>query len=71
MKKLFKLAMMVCACCLAVACSQTVKVTDPCDLLVPINPRPETNTYLVTHDRDAAVSIARHRGRYTHYCRKS
>jgi hypothetical protein len=70
MKALCKLTILICAGFSAAACSPTVKAIEPCDLLVPINPRPETNTYLVTHDRTAAVDIARHRGRYALYCGK-
>ena len=67
MKKLFKLTMLICACCSAAACSPTAKAIEPCDLLVPIDPLPETNTYLVGHDRPVAINVARHRGRYAQY----
>lgn len=68
MNMLFKLTIVICACCSVAACNQTTGVTNPCDVLVAINPLPETNAYLVAHDRGAAVGLARHRGRYAHYC---
>lgn len=52
---------------LTVAGCQTAKLTEPCDMLVPIDPLPATNTYLVQHDRTTAVQIAKHRGRYEKY----
>lgn len=53
--------------CSAAASCQTAKLTDPCDVLVAINPKPETNSYLVASDRAVAVAIAQHRGRYQLY----
>ncbi len=57
---LFSAAVLLSAC-------QTAKISEPCDVLVPINPLPATNTYLVQHDRATAVQIAKHRGRYEKY----
>jgi hypothetical protein len=48
---------------LAAASCQTAG-TEPCDILVELNPKPETNRYIVANDRRFAVGIARHRGRY-------
>jgi hypothetical protein len=36
-------------------------------VLVAINPKPATNSYLVASDRSVAVAIAPHRGRYQLY----
>lgn len=58
---------LVFAICSAGASCQTAQVTDPCDVLVAINPKPETNTYLVANDRPAAMAIAKHRGRFDLY----
>ncbi|MCO5083209.1 MAG: hypothetical protein M9955_16320 [Rhizobiaceae bacterium] len=52
---------------LLLAGCQTKALTSPCDVLVPINPLPATNTYLVQHDRPTAQQIAKHRGRYQQY----
>ena len=57
----------LCALCLAGASCQTAKVGEPRDVLVSINPKPATNSYLIANDRQAAVSIAQHRGRYALY----
>lgn len=51
----------------AAACQTTAKLTDPCDVLVRIDPKPATATWLVRHDRDTAVAIARHRQRVETY----
>ena len=51
---------------LAAAC-QTKAITEPCDVLVPINPAPATNSYLIANDRPTAVAIAQHRGRFQLY----
>ncbi len=45
-------------------CSSTKALSNPCDVLVAINPLPATNTYLVKNDRQTAEQIAKHRGRY-------
>lgn len=66
MRKFLALTIAFFACFLAAAC-QTTAVTEPCDVLVRIDPAPATNSYLVTHDRSTAVAIARHRGRYQAY----
>ena len=55
------------ALCSAGASCQTAKVSEPCDVLVAINPKPATNNYLITNDRPTAVSIAQHRGRFQLY----
>lgn len=52
---------------LALAGCQTKALTSACDVLVPINPAPATNTYLVANDRKTAEQIAKHRGRYQQY----
>lgn len=52
---------------LAGASCQTTALSEPCDVLVPINPAPATNSYLVANDRPAAVAIAQHRGRFQKY----
>lgn len=54
------------AICLVVA-SCVPKGVDPCDVLVNIAPKPETNQYLVSNDKPAAVNIARSRERFTYY----
>jgi hypothetical protein len=36
-------------------------------VLVPINPAPATNSYLIANDRPTAVAIAQHRGRFQLY----
>lgn len=41
--------------------------TEPCDLLVEMNPSPETSTFIVKNDRPFAQSVASHRGRYQRY----
>lgn len=58
---------MACAPFLAAASCQTTALTEPCDVLVAINPAPATNSYLVANDRQTAVAIAQHRGRYDQY----
>ena len=55
------------SCLVAVAGCKTVAVTDPCDILVEMTPKPETNRYIVQNDRDFAVQIAQHYGRYQKY----
>ena len=52
---------------IALAGCQTKALTGPCDVLVPINPLPATNSYLVKQDRKTAEQIAKHRGRYQQY----
>lgn len=66
MKKCFALMTVLFAGCLAAAC-KTTSLTDPCDVLVAINPSPATNSYLVANDRPTAIAIAQHRGRYQEY----
>jgi hypothetical protein len=57
---------LLCVPCLAGAsCSPTL--TDPCDMLVPMQPKPATNSYIVANDRSFAVSVAQHRGRFQKY----
>lgn len=41
------------------SCSETL--TDPCDVLVRMEPKPATNSYIVANDRSFAVSLAQHR----------
>ena len=56
------------ALCLAAAgCQSRPAVTDPCDVLVRMDPKPETNRYLVDNDRPFAQSVAMHRGRYAQW----
>lgn len=56
------------ALCLAVAgCATVPTASNPCDLLVAQNPKPETSTYLVASDRPFARAVAKHRGRYDKY----
>lgn len=65
------LALMTLACApfLAAASCQTTgpALTDPCDVLVPLDPKPATNGYIVANDRSFAVGVAQHRGRYAKY----
>lgn len=49
----------------AASCSPTL--TDPCDVLVRMQPKPATNSYIVANDRSFAVSVAQHRGRFQKY----
>lgn len=60
---------LLCAFCLAGAtnCAHKRAITNACDVLVPINPLPASNAYLVLNDRSAALGIARHRGRVEKY----
>lgn len=59
---------MLCALCLAVAGCQTGPgLTDPCDVLVRMEPRPATNSLIVARDRPFAMAVAQHRGRYQRY----
>ena len=48
-------------------CQTTAKLTEPCDVLVGIDPKPETNSFLIANDRETAQNIARHRGRFQQY----
>ncbi|WP_299939210.1 hypothetical protein [uncultured Nitratireductor sp.] len=66
MMKFLALMPMIFAAFLVAAC-QTAAITEPCDVLVPINPAPATNSYLVANDRVTAMAIAQHRGRYQKY----
>lgn len=66
MRKCFALMTVLCAGFLAVAC-QSTSLTEPCDVLVRIDPKPASNSYLVAHDKQAAIAIAQHRGRYQNY----
>ena len=65
------LTMLTFASCLAAAsCQSSEGVTQPCDLLVRLDPTPATNSYIVANDRGFAVRVAQHRGRVAHYgCR--
>lgn len=56
-----------CALFSAAACQTAPKLSDACDVLVPINPAPATNTYLIRNDRPTAEQIAKHRGRFKTY----
>ncbi|MDV2965100.1 hypothetical protein RZ532_03890 [Nitratireductor aquimarinus] len=67
MRKRLALTTLACVPFLAAASCQTAAITEPCDVLVPINPAPATNSYLVANDRVTAVAIAQHRGRYQKY----
>ena len=55
----------------AASCQTTKQVTEqatkPCDVLVDIPTTKETNTYLVKNDRDAAIGLARHKGRIAEF----
>jgi hypothetical protein len=66
MKTFLRLTTLLCVACSVAAC-QTRGLTNPCDVLVPIDAKPATNSYLVANDRETAVSIARHRGRFQQY----
>jgi hypothetical protein len=61
-----RLSLLMLPICMLASC-QTAKVTEPCDVLVAINPKPSTNSYLIANDRQTAVSIAQHRGRFQAY----
>ncbi len=61
--------MLFCVLCSAAAsCQSSPDVTQACDVLVRIDPKPATNAWLVSNDRPAAVAIASHRGRFKKYC---
>jgi hypothetical protein len=62
MKKSLMRTMLLSVTCLAVVSCQTP--VQPCDVLVKISPKPETNRYLIANDRETAVGVSRHRGRY-------
>jgi hypothetical protein len=57
--------MIFAACSAAAGCGNRLAVTEPCDLLVRMDPRPETNGFIVERDRTFAQAVAMHRGRYT------
>lgn len=63
--------MMICVPFLAGASCQTIQPTEsattPCDVLVDIPTKPETNTYLIENDRVAAIGLARHKGRIAEF----
>jgi hypothetical protein len=67
MTKLPVLLTLFCALFSVAACQSTPKLTDACDVLVPINPAAATNSYLVKNDRPTAEQIAKHRGRFKAY----
>lgn len=57
-----------CALCSAVAgCQTSPDVTQACDVLVRIEPKPATARWLVDNDRPTAQAIASHRGRFERY----
>lgn len=56
---------LLCALCSVAACSPTL--TSPCDVLVSMQPKPATNSYIVANDRSFAVAVAQHRGRFQKY----
>lgn len=66
MMKFFAL-MTLCFALFSVAACQTTSLTNPCDVLVRIDPLPASNTFLIANDRQAAIGIAQHRGRYKQY----
>lgn len=49
------------------SCQTTAKLTEPCDVLVRIDPKPATNRFLIANDRETAQNTARHRSRYQQY----
>lgn len=51
----------------AVSCVPKTGLVDPCDVLVPINPKPETNRYMVENDKPTAQGVARNRERFSLY----
>ena len=56
------------ASCLAAASCQTAPaVTEPCDLLVRLEPSRATNTIIVANDRKFAQQVAIGRGRFFKY----
>lgn len=64
------LTTVLCATVLVAACSGNPALTDPCDVLVRLDPLPETNSYIVKNDRSFAQGVAMLRGRYQLYgCR--
>lgn len=66
--KCFRLTTLCCVPFLAAAgCQTSPAVTQACDVLVRIDPKPATNRYLVENDRPTAQAIARHRGRVEKY----
>lgn len=65
--KFSALMMTAFAACSAAACQTRPAVTDPCDVLVRMEPSPAAARYLVTNDRPFAEAVARHRGRFGKY----
>lgn len=61
------LTIVLCATVLAAACSHNPSLTDPCDVLVPLEPAPATASFIVKNDRRFAQAVAMHRGRYERY----
>ena len=62
--KSYALTIMVCAPFLAAASCQSRTATEPCDLLVRMEPTPATAGYIVQNDRPFAQAVAMHRGRF-------
>jgi len=59
---------LTCALFSAAACSQTAKLTDPCDVLVVIPDAPaEVNRILVDRARPTAQGLAKHKLRVQKY----
>lgn len=69
MRRSLMLMIPLCAIFLAGAkgCSETTAGIQPCDVLVDIRTKPETNRYLIANDRPAAVGLARNQGRVAAY----
>ncbi len=57
--------------CLSLAmltgCQSTKSLSNPCDVLVRLEPKAATADYMITNDRSFAVSVAQARGRYQKY----
>lgn len=65
--KNFALCSAVALSVLILAGCKTTGTSNPCDILVQINPKKVTNSYLIQNDRITAEQIAKHRGRFKKY----
>lgn len=66
MMKFSALMILLCA-SFSVAACQAKALTEPCDVLVRLDPKPETNSFIIAHDRGFAQGVAMHRKRYAAY----
>lgn len=62
--------MMILSACSLIAltgCQSTKSLSNPCDVLVRLEPKAATADYMISNDRNFAVGVAQHRGRYQKY----